>query len=366
MLRGREIGDADAQRIHGVLQSAFDPWPITAVSGVPAIEHLRWRLDGPQAPGSLVVLAEDGPRLVAARIDIPWPVRLLGARATAMMGTDKAVLPDYRGRGIDARSTTTADEQAAHEAELSLSIGLWRVQGRPSARGLAASPPFANRVRRLVAVLDARRAAERRLARSRRLPAPLARIAAPSLAAALALAASRAAGGSRAPGVSIEEMKRPDERLAEFFDAATRPFDLVSAHTVESFGWRFFDPRAGSGIRTLAAEEGSGLVGYAAVKVSAGHGEIVALLALPGRLDAVDALLGHAVGLCRGEGAISVSCWLSARHPYRGLLRRRGFFASRQETGVAHRLLRRQDELAFLTTDSRARIHLTHSDFTGA
>ena len=86
------------------------------------------------------------------------------------------------------------------------------------------------------------------------------------------------------------------------------------------------------------------------------------LLALPGRLDAVAALVDDAVGRVRATGAAGIICWMAKRHPYAAVLRSRGFFDSRRDP---HAYIQAQGlsaaERDHLLSPT-AHVHLTHGD----
>jgi hypothetical protein len=99
--------------------------------------------------------------------------------------------------------------------------------------------------------------------------------------------------------------------------------------SAERLNWRFADQRAGD-FEILAVTEGEGLAGYAVIAARGRHGWVADVLALPGRRDVLDGLVGEAVRRLLAAGAVRIRAWLPGRHPFRPAFRAAGFVAVRR------------------------------------
>ena len=160
---------------------------------------------------------------------------------------------------------------------------------------------------------------------------------------------------------SIETLERFDGRTDRFFDEAARPFDFLVVRHQEYMNWRYCDPGAARFTVRVAEQEGS-ILGYLILKVSEGEGYIADILALPGRADVVRSLIEDALHRFREAGLEQVNCWMIARHPYNGILRRYGFMNSGRKVIFTYRAESLDDEVLAFVADAGARIHLTQGD----
>jgi hypothetical protein len=108
--------------------------------------------------------------------------------------------------------------------------------------------------------------------------------------------------------------------------------------------------------------EGRTLAGYAILRFNGGAAYVADLLALPGRLDVVEALIADVVAIARRAGSTGVELWLSGGHPYRRALGRQGFFDSRLDTGWAYHAVDAPIEAMRPLADPHARVHLLMGD----
>ena len=125
--------------------------------------------------------------------------------------------------------------------------------------------------------------------------------------------------------------------------------------------WRYCEPAAGRFTVRVAEQEGR-LLGYLVFKIIESEGHIADLLALPGRTDVVRSLIEDALRLFREAAVERVTCWMIARHPYNGILRRYGFIDSGRNAGFSCFPLNPDSPDVDFVDDPRARIHLTHGD----
>jgi GNAT superfamily N-acetyltransferase len=355
----RNAVEADEPKMLELMLRAFHRWPAFPID-VPAVEHLRWKLQSDLIARRHQWISEIDGRIVAMLPAIVRRVRVRGRDCLAREGVDAAVDPRYQGQRLFG-SLVEHVERSAREAELDLGCGyttnprVWQQRRRKG------RTPLANPIQVLEKPYEARAiVARRREKYGGRLPAPL---------AALQIELARAVNRLLHPpyvrrarcGWSVNTLERFDERIGGFFDEAARPFDFIAVRSTGYLNWRYCDPAAGRFTIRAAEQEGK-LLGYLVFKVAEGEGYIADLLALPGRSDVVRSLLEDGLRHFREAGVEQVSCWMISRHPYNGILRRHGFLVSRREAGFSCFAYHPERLDVQFLDEPRARIHLTHGD----
>jgi GNAT superfamily N-acetyltransferase len=171
-----------------------------------------------------------------------------------------------------------------------------------------------------------------------------------------------AAAPADVPGVAIREVAAFDDRIEDFWRAASQPFDVAVVRSREYLNWRYADPRAGR-FTILLAECDAQLIGYAVLSTSGDKGQIADLLVLPERRDVLQALLEAALTQLASSGASRVQVWSPLLHPYRDTFVTKGFNATRTMQGVTLGAYRPDlaGALAILD-DPRAAVHITAGD----
>ena len=350
LLDSSEITATVAEEMVALFRAGFGRWPYHD-PGVCAVDHLRWKTSGPVTRVGSLHCRLDG-RLVFANTAFGNWVRLRGVRRLRLVLPDATVDPAARGRRIYSRSVEyrnrvvrTPWDFSMHERSSSD-----RLEQRLAREGRR---PLGNRIAVLHRVLrPVRPKAASRGDEDRSPPAVMTALwALGRLVAAVARPKSRL---RVAPGTL-------DARFDRLFEEAASSFDCIAERTGEFLRWRYGDRRAGPFVvRTVA--EGDRLLGYLVLRSGAATAYVADLLALPGREDVVDVLVGDAVDLAAKAGTALVGCWLPRRHPYRRSLVRHGFFVTRRDAGVSyHAVDMDPEELRFLE-DPQTRVHYTIGD----
>jgi hypothetical protein len=160
---------------------------------------------------------------------------------------------------------------------------------------------------------------------------------------------------------SIREAGRFDARNDALFEQAATEFDLIQIREHGFLNWRYVDPRAGRFTIRLA-EHGELLLGYAVLRADAQGADLADLLALPGRLDVVNALLRDALAVARRAGAPSMRMWMTRTHPYYPVVQQHGFIRVHNVVVPSFGPASGDPaEIAFLR-DPSARVHLALGD----
>jgi GNAT superfamily N-acetyltransferase len=300
--------------------TAFGTWPKPEIE-VPAIDHLRWKLEIGRDPHRAVVV-EDGGGIIAGVLISFRDINLQGRVLCGTSGGDLAVRPDYQGKRVFSAMTwylrdlnrATADVSYGYRSQ---NIAVQRALP-PMGRGI-----FGNYVNVLVAKPDA--------------------VAAPSVP------------------WDLRVVECFDDRVDGLWKSAAAEFDFIAGRSHRYLNWRFCDVRGGN-FRVLTAEQDDRLLGYAVARVSHGTGYLADLLALPGRLDVVKSLTREVLTELASQAIDEVRCWLPSRHIYFDALAGLGFSAIKTTQDLTYQPLRTPETELSLLLQPQARVHFTAGD----
>lgn len=344
---------ADEDAVLDLFLRTFDhEWPVPGFAGDPR-EYLRWFLEPHETCGGRIALAELDGRLVSVR---SWVARDVKTGSELRKGgggrAGMAVEEEWRGRGVSSAFSRVFGPQQGIDLTVKFTTRFTPVdaeRGVAIARGLSVylhvSRPFA--------------AAPRSGGGWR-----------PRWLGYVGIRLLGAFRTRRSPGVSgfeVRSVPRVDERFDVFWAAASKQWDFVQVSSAEYVNWRFCDPRAGN-YEVLLAEAPDEVLGYAVLRAVDRRGHLLEVLALPGRLDVVRALVDRAVDRLDDLGVGSTECWFPDGHPYGDSLGRAGFVRigsrSREVTEmlkITHDDMPR-GELALLADPATA-IHIVEADY---
>jgi hypothetical protein len=319
----RFFQDGDEEGMLDVLLATFKRWP-TAEITVPPIDHLRWKLRSDDRALGAHTIVESGGRIVGCSISISQRVKIGDRVLRTVHSVDAAVLPECQKLGVarDFRRLQSTSRPRLFD----LYFGLQ--SGHPAMPSLRKQDWTGLRLTNPGEVLVAE--------------APFA-----------------AAGESDA--WTLREVRQFDDRIDAFRQEAAAPFDRITMRSKDELNWRYCDPRSGP-FRSILAEEGGRIVGQVTYRTSRGRGYIADLLALPGRLDIVASLVGHSLAAMGAKGVREIECWSTPRHPYRDVLRGRGFDRVRKETTIVHKAMRGHDDQLACLMDAQAVLHVMAGD----
>lgn len=313
--------EGDRARVLELLPSAYGRWPRVEVS-VPAIEHLHWKLSSsPNAIRYSTVAETPDSRIIGVQLLFVRDVKVGSKVLSLNEGVDLCVDPAYQNQGVMADMRRFA--WPTFYKVFDMRIGQTGRVALDKLRRREGSQDFGNQIEVLVHDLEARTPA-------------------------------------RKTGWAIRDIPRFDERIDDFWRAASTPFRFILVRTSELLNWRY-DPRAGRFAIKVAELDGT-ILGYVVASISHEKGHIADLLVLPDRLDVAASLVESAVGHCSNAGASKIECWLPTNHPYREVLRDAGFTHRKRTVPLTYGAFRApEDDLAFLSEPDAA-LHYVSGD----
>lgn len=285
---------------------------------------------------------------------VPVQAVVQGQRVRGAQTVDAAVLPNYRKRGIHSSLARLTLARAVE-------AGITFIYAFPGLLSLEVDRRFGQEpvmfVPEMMHVLDWRRAIRGGLCH---LPGDLALLLRWQRDSAAASEVGRLARLRRSMLVVAGWLSGPVwNHLNTSSDCAVRPaahvdkrYDRLCERLMddESLGlfkdasylnWRYLEHPQQS-YRVLEAVDSSDLLGYAVVRAGCSVSDLCELEALPGRPEALTALVTEAIWAAHGAGSVALAAWMPESRPAHRLLRRAGFVS----LGRLHRLARRCPRLA--------------------
>lgn len=289
--------------------------------------QLRWRWQHTRNPGApsdgpLILVAREGPAIVAQQSSMPVTLQAAGREWRAGWATDLMVAPERRRQGIGEMLFRAFDRSV--DAALGLGVG---PASRPIMQKL--KWPHLDAVPCLVKPLT------RRALRQPRWPMPLNR-----LVSAATLPAVRLVARSRPLAAQIEPIRHFDTRFTELWERLAPRFDLAVRRDAPYLNWRFIEPPH---VRysAVALKRGETIGGYATYRhVHEPLGRVTLLvdfLADPDDVEGWATLLRWVDREARAADSDKIRVF-STHAGYRKGLRRSGYFTVKSSLDLGVRL----------------------------
>ncbi|MEZ4502020.1 MAG: hypothetical protein R3C39_05310 [Dehalococcoidia bacterium] len=373
------LTQADTDQILELLRVAYNGGPAWYTLPVPPEDHWRWRYyDRPGPAGAALLRRVDDGRIVGLnmRAYLYWLVQ--GVPRRGNNGGDLAAHPDIQGTGVQRASSDWRDahREPDEQPEFALGLGAHPTSiHRAERRGawMAGNQPetWEYILDARAALVDRRLPDEGELSGSKTTAAIYAggkRIPRPWLARYAKLQARRLLARARSPlyrpmrdlSWTIRTVETFPADIDTMLEEALAQFELVLLREHDYLNWRYCDHRAGP-FTVRIAEEGDRIVGYAVTRAMADRGELVDLLALPGRTDVARSLVEDSIRLARAAGAPTLRTWMMQHHPYQSIFPMIGFLRGDQWAHIRVRPERQRFDMSFLRSPTAA-VHLMLGD----
>ena len=356
----RPYQPGDETPIVDLLRQAFNDWPRLDLQCTP-LEHWTWKfLDTPYKK-SFISVGEHKEQIIACEHELLLKTKLGKSSRLGTYSSDQAVHPGYRGMGLSKELVSYSTEQ---RRIYGCSFGYWITSNPVMIKSYQRNwPRFPHRVHNLVKIDDVGRQLimmPMKRPRLMRLGYLLLKY--------LNLIKSHIKGQEqRDQTFTVSEVNMFDDRINQFWAKISDNYDFIVERTKEYLNWRYCDPRAGPH-SILVAELDDEIVGYSVLRVNRFRpdypvGYIVDVLALPGRLDVADALIGELVRHLRSQGVNLCNCFTIKGHPYEPIYKKHGFLDSRVTTHIFYNpIMNIEDTMQEIQYAAPDRIYFSYGD----
>lgn len=320
----RPYKPGDEEGIVQLLDLVFNGWPRLDLSYSP-IEFWRWKYkDNPLKRNNIVVCTSED-KIIGCAHAIPLRMKVGKNVVLGVTGLDYAVHPKFRRRGIATELRKLHD---SNDIRAGMKVK-YAITGNPILIENFSKiiPRFPSLLVNLVRIRDI----DKQLQAMKMDRAWIKKIGFHT--AKLITDLRKVSPTSPDHDLHILETRHFDDRIDEFWNSISGRYNFILERRQDYLNWRYCDPRAGDFIVKQAEEDGK-IVGYVAMRINRYLSEypvgfIVDLLALPDRLDVVDALSADAIQYFDGNDVNIVNYQITENHQYRRVLERNGFIDSR-------------------------------------
>jgi GNAT superfamily N-acetyltransferase len=346
------------EHIVPLLQLAFDGWK--------SFDFWRWKYQDNPLKMNLIGVALSGDRIIGVSGSIYKRIKIGNRVSLCNYGTDMAVHPDYRRRGVSKQIIDYLYRNLETPRNI---FGYWATEVPfliERHKGLHPLFPYFmlyySRIRDM--------GLHNRINPTKTLSARMRRLGLQAIKFVNDLSTNY---GSKPLNEDIRasEISEFDDRADSFWNEVKDHYDFIVERTREHLNWNYCDPRGGNFIVMLAEEE-ERMLGYIVLRMDEGgvypRGEIIDLLTVPGRQDVVGTLVAEANKFFDDNNINVVTSQVVEGHPYEIIFRRYGFLKVRRKSHLFYSLngmdedFKRRTRETIEATDA-GRIHLSKGDF---
>ncbi|MBN2336685.1 GNAT family N-acetyltransferase [Candidatus Bathyarchaeota archaeon] len=356
-VRGYRPGDEE--KAVPLLDLVFNKWPRFDLQCTPE-EHYVWKyLDTPY-DYSCIAYATSGDEIIGSNHAIAKRVKFYDKTYRSSVGGDAAVYPDYRGKGV---YTSIKDYQDNLMKDAGVHL-FHAISGNPiltestKRRGVPTLPHDFIHLIRIEDILKYVEAVRNTGQGVRRLGANILH----------RISALKPANKKASPEYmgNANEFNRFGPEYNDFWARISEHYDFIYERAPSYLNWRYCDPRGGAYIKAQVTEDDE-VLGFVVLRINKyvpeyPEGYIVDLLALPGREDAVRALLAYSIERCGEEGANAIHYWGFSESNLTKAATEFSFHQLTKYSGSFREALISEEENRRLKELDPQRIHLSYGD----
>lgn len=350
---------ADADEMVALLRAAFPVWPPVEID-VAAVDHLRWKMEGPPSVGPRPnTVVRDGDTIVA--VQLRWlALTHVGPEIFRFdRGVDLAVHPDHRGKRLASLVFSDDNRQNSQRAPFLR----WDLPPQSEAvRHLEDDVNVVRRARTWVRSFGPRAT----LGAHRQAGLPhLLGVTFEAMRRRLGGWPRRLERGTANAGLRVTTLEQFDDRTDALWDRARVQFDVARVRDAGSMNWRFTDRRAGRASTLISLAEDGQALGYVVFKQAEDEGAILDLVVDPEAPAAGVALLSAVARQIAANGGNHLRCLLPQDHSLEPVLIDAGFYddGSARPINVGVRRMSAEPRALEVLRDPASRFHITLGDF---
>jgi hypothetical protein len=165
----------------------------------------------------------------------------------------------------------------------------------------------------------------------------------------------------------LSEINSFDDRINEFWNHISEHYSFIVERKQHHMNWKYCDPRGGDYLVKIAEEEGH-ILGYSVLRINRYDkdypvGYVVDMLAIPERLDVVEALIVDAISYFNSHNINIIISLVVKKHAYEKIFKKHRFLDSKRKPNIFYLSFGKIDELSNLKTYYlKKEVHLVYGD----
>ena len=318
----REAGSGEEDTIVSLLDRVFDGWPPMQINCTP-LDHWKWKYQGSHFKSNVVVTEENG-EIIGCHHGVIFNVKNGDSTILATYGTDMAVSPDHRRRGVSrAQVDYLSDLRLRDRVQIALVLASnpFNIESLKKR-----TPLFPHRLRNLVWIKDIERFLDQFNIKNRNLV---------KYGLLGSRVINRITTGTKTAetGLSTVDVKQFDERVDDLYAAVSQEYRFITERTMDYLNWRYCDHRAGEYI-VKTVEDKDRVHGYIVLGINSliqDHpvGYIMDLLVPKDRPEVAHTLIMESVNWFNTQNVNLINCLLVGKHWYENVFHQHRFVDSR-------------------------------------
>lgn len=323
----RSYQQGDEMQLVQLLELVFSGWPRFDLNCTP-LDHWKWKYQENPINEKIIVVAEKNGRVIGCSHGTSEKLKINDNSISAAQGTDLAVHPDFRGKGL---SKKIIEYKNVLHSKLNVNIfyGLTANLIMKKSSLSMGRINFPYRITDLVIINDINLFLKSKQLKNSSLY---------KYGYILANIYNNIKNLFKFQkeidnAFDISIINDFDDRINVFWDGIKDHYDFIIERNKKYLNWRYCDPRGGNYVIKIA-EDNDVILGYSVVRINryfedCQEGYIVDVLALPNRLDVANALILDATHFLNNQNVSIIRSWVVENHPYKELFHQNGYLNSR-------------------------------------
>jgi GNAT superfamily N-acetyltransferase len=318
----------DEKKIIELLSLVFNGWPPYDID-CSQLDHWNWKFNNEMSKKTMAI-AEDNNQIVGTFLIWSYNLKISDSIYNTSNGVDVAVHPNYRRFGLFNKTRDFAgDLRIKNNLKIHLGMSynpiIIQKYDRNSKENPKLWPKFPFIVNHLIKIKNLNEYLKKNPVEDGFIK----KAGYNALSSASKLESMLFIKPRLKSKFKLRQISLFDSSINDFWDSIKDSYDFILERKKEFLNWRYFGSGAGH-YRVIQAEENGQVFGYSVLRINRikpdnPNGFIVDLLATPGKLDIVDALIEEAVRYFEDLGINTIYSMVFKNHPYSRIYRKYGF-----------------------------------------
>jgi len=351
----REYRDNDELQIVELLNEVFHGWPRLDVP-VPPLEFWKWKYqDNPYKPNIITVSEEQG-RIIGVNHSFGMRIKIGNHIVKSNYAADTAVSKEHQGKGI-SRDLIKLHLQIRDKERIKFTYFITR-NPYLIKMNKKTYPVFPFTINNLVKIQDI----------GKQLTAmPIKNELLLKTGFQLLKLKNHISNSFQKSPPNTLTVTRIDEfkdDFIPFWNQVSKSNNFIVEKNPHYMNWRYCDPRTGKYI-VETVKENEQLIGYSVLRINSANphypiGYIVDLIALPKRLDAIEALAINALNYFNENKVNIINYQIVNGHPYEKVMNKLGFIDSRIKAALFYVPTDIDENINILQNSTPDQIHFSY------